>query len=83
MRFFPFHLHYKHYSWDDILKAEVRTYNPIGEFGGWGLRGAGKDRAFNISGNQGLQLEFKDHKKLLIGTRQAEAITKALEQIQK
>ena len=80
VKFFPFHLSFKHYPWETISKAYIRTYSPISEYGGWGLRygifGAGK--AFNVSGDQGLQLEFLNHKKLLIGTQKPEELENAL-----
>jgi len=41
----------------------------------------GKGRALNISGSQGLQLEFTDHKKLLIGTNKPEELEKVLHEI--
>lgn len=69
VRFFPLHLKSRKYFWKDIEKAHVRTYQPIWEYGGYGIKGLKNDRAFNISGNQGLQLVFKDGKKLLIGTK--------------
>ncbi len=76
VRFFPFSLSYGFYSWDTIAKVYVRQYKPIAEFGGWGLRYSmsGKGRALNVSGNMGLQLEFKDGKKLLIGTQKPKEI---------
>lgn len=82
VRFFPFHLvSFKHYSWDKIEKVYVRKYNPIGEYGGWGIRIGlfGKGRAYNISGNDGIQIEFKNGKRLLIGTQKAEEARKAIE----
>ena len=83
VRFFPFHLSYKHFTWDKISKSFVREYQPISEYGGWGIRMGlfGKGRAYNVSGNKGLQLEFTDHKKLLIGTRKPEELTTTLEKI--
>src|ERR1700740_3124159 len=70
VRFFPFHIKYKYHSWEMITKSYVRKYSAFTEYGGWGLRIGlfGKGQAYNVSGNQGLQLEFTDHKKLLIGT---------------
>jgi hypothetical protein len=64
-QFFPFHFALKKISWNEISKAYVRTYDPIGEFGGWGLKG----KAINVSGDIGIQLELKNGKKLLIGTQ--------------
>lgn len=80
VRFFPFHFKYKHYPWSILIKSYVRQYSPIGEYGGWGLRrGAfGKGKAFNISGNKGLQLEFTTGQKLLIGTNKPEELNMVL-----
>lgn len=83
VRFFPFHLKWRTYSWTEISKAYTREYSPIGEFGGWGLRGWGNNRALNVSGKKGLQLEFKNGKKLLIGTQQIEKINAILTQLGK
>ena len=51
VRFFPFHLNFKHYSWETISKSYIREYSPIKEFGGWGLKKAldGNGKAFNVS----------------------------------
>ncbi len=68
VKMFPFHRKWKQFQWDQISKAEVRKYKPIAEYGGWGLRGYGKNKAYNVSGNMGLQLELKNGTKLLIGT---------------
>jgi len=83
VRFFPFHLKFRQYTWDKISKAFVRQYSPIMEYGGWGLRVGlfGKGRAFNVSGDQGLQLEFSDKKKLLIGTNKPEELSKMLDKM--
>lgn len=80
VKFFPFHRKYVHYSWDEISRSYVRKYNAILEFGGWGVRLGlfGKGRALNVSGNHGLQLEFYDKRKLLIGTQMPDEMTAAL-----
>jgi hypothetical protein len=78
-QFFPFHFSDRKISWNEISKAYIRTYDPIGEFGGWGLKGGNlfnksKGKAINVSGDIGIQLELKNGKKLLIGTqKEAEA----------
>lgn len=83
VRFFPFHIKFKKYTWNTLTKAYVRQYSPITEYGGWGLRLGlfGKGKAYNISGDQGLQLEFTGNKKLLIGTNKADELTKVLKKI--
>lgn len=83
VRFFPFHLKFKYYPWDSLTKSFVRRYSPLSEYGGWGLRVGlyGKGMAFNVSGDKGLQLEFKDNKKLLIGTNKPDELTETLRKI--
>jgi hypothetical protein len=79
VRMFPFAV--KRYSWDKISKCFVRTYSPLTEFGGWGIRGRSDNRALNVSGSEGLQLKFKDGNSLLIGTQKGEEIKQALTQL--
>ena len=71
VRFFPFHFRFKHYEWEDLSNVYTREYCAITEYGGWGLRSGlfGKGSAYNVNGNKGLQLEFTNGKKLLIGTQ--------------
>lgn len=73
----------KTYLWSEIRNIYVRKYSPIKEFGGFGLRGTKKNRALNTYGNWGLQLEFKDGKKLLIGTQQPDQIELVLKKMKK
>jgi hypothetical protein len=79
-RFFPFHLKRHLIPWSDIRQAYVRTYKPIAEYGGWGIRGLFGDGAYNVKGNIGLQLELKNGKKLLLGTQYGEKIEELLAQ---
>ena len=70
-QFFPLHFKVKTIPWNTISKAYVRKYQPISEFGGWGLRGGfffnkGKEKAVNVSGDIGIQLILKNGEKLLI-----------------
>jgi hypothetical protein len=83
VRFFPFHMTFKHYNWDNLTKSFVRQYSAISEYGGWGLRFGlfGKGAAYNVSGNKGLQLEFNSNKKLLIGTNKPDELTETLNKI--
>jgi hypothetical protein len=82
VRLFPLQLSYRFFSWKSLLKCYVRKYNAIAEYGGWGLRLGlfGKGRAYNISGDEGLQLEFTNGKKLLIGTQKPQELTEVIEE---
>ena len=81
IRFVPFDKRF--IPWSDIDKAYVRTYSPLLEYGGWGIRFSlkGRSMAYNVSGNKGLQLELKDGRKVLIGTRKAEELEQVLKAV--
>lgn len=83
LKFFPFHWSYKYYSWDMVDKCYVRTYSPLGEYGGWGIRYGmfGQGMAYNMSGNKGLQLELNNGKKILIGTNKPVELEEVLSKL--
>lgn len=83
VRFYPLHLKFRFYAWSEIDQCFIRKYSPVGEYGGWGIRWGfgGRGRAFNVSGNQGLQLVFRNGKKLLIGTNHPDAMEEAIKKI--
>lgn len=84
VKYFPFHLRPRLFAWDEIAKANVREYKPLIEYGGWGLRGLSpRNRAYNVSGNKGLQLEFTDGCRLLIGTKKPDEIKEVLKALNK
>lgn len=62
----------------DIVKCEARTYHPLRDYGGWGIRGGRKRRAYNVRGNRGVQLGFRDGSSLLIGSQRAEELERAI-----
>lgn len=71
-QFFPFHLKKRKIEWTAIERAYVRQYQPIKEYGGYGIRGlTKKNRAYNVSGKFGLQILFKNGNRLLIGTQKS------------
>jgi hypothetical protein len=82
-QFSPFHLKMKLIKWEEITKTQVRSYDPISEYGGWGIKGGSfwnkeKGKCVNISGDIGIQVEFKNGKQLLIGTQKKEEATNVL-----
>lgn len=81
VRFYPFQLQFRSYKWNQIARHAVVVYKPISDYGGWGLRISGAGTAMSTSGNHGLQLVFHDGKRLLIGTRDADAMKAALDDI--
>ncbi|TVZ25442.1 hypothetical protein JM83_0354 [Gillisia sp. Hel_I_86] len=67
--FHPISFFSKHYNWSQIDKVYVRKYAPLTEYGGWGIRGLGEAKAYNVAGNYGIQIVTKKKKRFLIGTQ--------------
>lgn len=78
IRFFPLQFHEQKISFEEIKKCEIRTYSALKEYGGYGIRFGKNGKAFNVSGNKGVQLELQDGKHLLIGTQRPEEFASAL-----
>lgn len=63
----------------EIERFQVRTYRPIAEYGGWGLKGWSRRRiAYSISGNRGVELELDDGRKIMIGSQKPEHLAQAI-----
>ncbi len=58
----------KRIRYDDILALESVKYSPIREFGGWGIRFAGKKRAWTARGDQAVVLHLADGMLLYVGS---------------
>jgi hypothetical protein len=74
-RFAPIHFSSKLIKWKEMEDVYTRKYDAISEFGGWGCKGGifwKKENgvAYNISGDEGIQIITKEGKKILIGTQQ-------------
>ena len=83
VRFTPFHFKEKFFPWDSLSASYVRTYSPLMEYGGWGIKYgfSGQGLVYNVSGNVGLQLKFKEGEPLLIGTKKGEEIKAVLAEL--
>jgi hypothetical protein len=67
----------------DVTHVEARTYAPLREYGGWGIRGLGSNRAYNFSGDRGVELTLFDGRKILIGSQRAKELARAIAAAQK
>ncbi len=83
IRFVPFHWSFLRISLDTVRAVHALTYRPLIEYGGWGIRYVKGGKAYNISGNRGVRLDFSNGKHLLIGSRNPEELVRAVEQVKK
>lgn len=79
VQFRPLHRYPKHFRLDEIASAEARTYSPVREYGGWGIKGWSKDNmAYNVRGDRGLQLVLTSGRRILIGSQRADELAEAV-----
>ncbi|MEM9391301.1 MAG: hypothetical protein AAGA02_12550 [Bacteroidota bacterium] len=80
-RFIPIIRTWRTVDFEDLKKLYIRKYSPF-RYGGWGYFADGEEnKVLNARGNIGLQLVFKNNKKLLIGTQKAPELQKLLDRI--
>lgn len=84
--FYPFHFSFKTFPIKTIRRHEVITYNPIRDYGGWGIRYGLKGTAYNAKGNRGVLFEFADGnkvKRLMVGSQTPEKLSEAINRAMK
>ena len=78
IKFRPFHRKWILFPFESIQTAESCKYNPIRDYGGWGIRYGLKGKAYNVSGNMGVLIKFSKGKTLLIGSKNHLELTSAI-----
>ena len=58
----------------EISSCRIRRYSALREFGGWGIRYGASGKAYNVSGDMGLEMKLRDGGRLMIGTQRAEEL---------
>ncbi len=64
---------------DEIERCETIDYQPLRQYGGWGVRGLGSNRAYNVSGSQGVRLHLRSGDLVLIGSQRAHDLALAID----
>ncbi len=85
-RYRPFVFNWRTVLVKELESAQLRRYNAWREYGGRGFKFrfiGKKGRALTIRGDQGLQLLFKNGKKLLLGTQRPQEVNIALQKFLK
>jgi len=81
IRFVPFHLSFRRIRLEDLVGFEARTYSPIREYGGWGIRFGRGGRAYNVSGNRGVRIDYATGRHILIGSQRADELAEAIRSV--
>ena len=77
-RFSPFHLSFRRIALGELVKYEAKTYSPIKDYGGWGIRYGRGGMAYNVIGNRGVQLELASGRRILLGSQRPEELVEAI-----
>jgi hypothetical protein len=64
--------------WDQIRSVETRTYRPIKDFGGWGVRWAARGIVYHARGNRGVRLVLASGERVLIGSQRPDDLARAI-----
>ena len=80
IRFFPFLLRTKKVAFTELKSCEAKTYSPLREYGGWGIRLGAKGWAYNASGREGVELQLRDGRMILIGSQRSEELYQAIQE---
>ena len=78
LRHFPFHRKFLRWPFEEIGSAAARTYRPLLEYGGWGIRMGAHGWAYNVKGDRGVQLELRSGRRILIGSQESDALAAAI-----
>lgn len=81
VRYRPFITKWRRITWEEVAQAGVTRYNPLGDYGGWGISTSRRGKAFTIRGNYGLRLTMKVGKPLMIGTQKPDELARFLKTI--
>jgi len=81
VKYFPFHQKWLFFSPVDIENFRKTKYRPLFEYGGWGIRFGANRKAYNVSGNMGIELTLSNGKHLLIGTQKPDDLESAMQKM--
>jgi hypothetical protein len=79
IRFRPLHLKPVVIPWAEVTACKPRTYRPVLEYGGWGIRYGRGRKAYNVSGKQGVELQLANGRLLMIGSQRPDELAQAIE----
>lgn len=81
IQYFPFHLSPQKIPLEHVIRFEIKTYKPFRDYGGYGIRYGAGGKAYNVSGDRGVNLKFTTGRDLLIGSQRPEELARALQQL--
>ena len=78
VQFKPLHRRARLIPLTDATRIEAINFSPLRDYGGWGIRGGKKRRAYIMRGRAGVRITFADGRTLLIGSQRANELAAVL-----
>jgi hypothetical protein len=73
----------KIFEYKDLKSVESIKYSPLKDSGGWGYKISKGRKYYNIAGNLGVKIVFRDGKEIVIGSKEPDRIVKGIERAAK
>lgn len=79
VRFRPLHRKTRQIDLTGVISVSAVQYKPARDYGGWGIRWGRNGKAYNVSGDLGVRLDYDNGLHLLIGTQHPDALKSAID----
>lgn len=80
-RFYPFHQKTRQLDLTGVTAIVAVHYRPVRDYGGWGMRRGANSRCYNVSGEEGVRIDYDNGCHVMIGSQRALELEAALHRI--
>lgn len=80
IKFYPFHRSPIKIPYKNIEEYHPKKYNPVLDYGGWGIRNGNKEKAYTVTGKKGVRIGRSNGQPILIGSQQPHKLIDAIDQ---
>jgi len=80
VRYVPFHRRPRRIALNEVTAVKAVAYQPILQYGGWGIRFTKKGKAYNARGSRGVRLDYANGRHLLLGSQRPDELAQMIEQ---
>ena len=78
-KYFPFVRNWRTIAWEEITKVEIKSINPIGDYGGYGYRWGRKGKGIVLAGDRAILIHLKTGKNFVLTTENEQGALRELQ----
>ena len=82
VRFPPWQSRFSVYDWIDIVEIQVRKYQPMREFMGWGIRYGIRKMGYIVAASACIEIVLKNGYTIIVTTQRGEEVNEVLKRIE-